>query len=124
MVFEMQHQYAFFYQDTLEVIRFDETIRDQYRNHIQWEKDQLCRLIEFNISRGALIPIETTEIKKKADQLWLIENSWFHYALIIGQESIETSAFKDHMWQMFLPQFTHIGQQEYDQLVRTKKIPL
>ena len=56
-VFEMQEEYAFFYQDTLEILRFSESIKEKYRKHIFWEKDQFVKLIQFNVSRGALDPL-------------------------------------------------------------------
>ena len=34
-VFEMQEEYAFFYQDTLEILRFSESIKEKYRKHIK-----------------------------------------------------------------------------------------
>ena len=123
-VAEIQHKYTFFYLDTLEVIRFDDAIRSEYRNHIKWEKDQLTRLIEFNISRGALNPMERSEIFRKAEQMWLMENSWLHYSAVTGQESPDTAQFKDHMWLSLSPLFSPTGRQEYDQLIRNKKIPL
>ena len=77
-VFKIQKMYSFFYQDTLEVIRFDEHIKNQYRKHVLWEKDQLERLLSFNTSRGALIfNDEQDELKRKAELIWLTENSWF-----------------------------------------------
>jgi len=123
-VFETQNTYSFFYQDTLEIIRFDESIRIKYRNHIRWEKDQYHRLLEFNIARGALGPMESTEVKDRSEHLWLMENSWFYYAMVSGQEDIGPKQFKSHMWQMLAPHFTHIGRQEYDRLIRNKRIPL
>ena len=124
-VFEMQKAYAFFYQDTLEVLRFSESIKEKYQKHIHWEKEQFVRLIEFNVSRGALSPLNTDEeIKQKAEQLWLIENSWLPRALISGLEFSNSQLFKSYMWQALKPHLSHIGKQEYDQLIKFKSIPL
>ncbi|MEL6557415.1 MAG: TetR/AcrR family transcriptional regulator [Bacteroidota bacterium] len=123
-VFETQIKYAFFYQDTLEVIRFNESIAIEYRNHIQWEKDQFQRLIQFNIARGALITMNQSTVEKTADLLWLMENSWLQRAVISGNEPLKIDDFKSHMWQGFVPYFSHTGKQEYDQLIKNKSIPL
>ena len=123
-VFEIQSEYAFFYQDTLEITRFDESIREKYRAHIHWEKEQYIRLLQFNISRGALQPIDEAGLARTAEHIWLAENSWLHYASISGQEEFKVGAFKDLMWQIFSPHFSHIGKQEYDQLIKNKLIPL
>ncbi|MEM8569057.1 MAG: TetR/AcrR family transcriptional regulator [Bacteroidota bacterium] len=122
-VFEIQAIYSFFYQDTLEIVRYDEFITREYRNHINWEKDQFCRLIEFNISRGAFHPMVDTEIAKIAEYLWAMENSWLQYSLITGMEPVADD-FKEFMWQVLLPHFSHIGNQEYEQLIKNKMIPL
>ena len=123
-VFSIQHEYAFFYLDTLEVIRYDETITKEYRNHIRWEKDQFYRLIQFNISRGALNAMDDESLVRTADLLWLMENSWLQRTIISGQDHLDVNDFKKHMWQGLSPHFSHIGRQEYDQLIKNKSIPL
>lgn len=124
-VFEMQEEYAFFYQDTLEILRFSESIKEKYRKHIFWEKDQFVKLIQFNVSRGALDPLDSVgEIQQKAEQLWLIENSWLPRALISGLEFSNSTIFKSYMWQALLPHLSLIGRQEFNQLIKFKSIPL
>tara|TARA_B100000965_G_C19602304_1_gene763513 strand:+ start:246 stop:872 length:627 start_codon:yes stop_codon:yes gene_type:complete len=124
-VFEMQKEYAFFYQDTLEILRFSESIKEKYRKHIFWEKDQFVKLIQFNVSRGALSPFDSAvDIQQKAEQLWLIENSWLSRALISGLEFSNSTIFKSYMWQALLPNLSPIGKQEFNQLIKFKSIPL
>lgn len=124
-VFEIQHTYSFFYQDTLEILRFDAQIANSYRKHIQWEKDQWYRLIQFNVSRGALNAVgKEEEIKQKAELIWLIENSWLQQTTVAGKDIAAVEDFKSHLWQGFLPHFSHIGKQEFDQLIKNKAIPL
>jgi AcrR family transcriptional regulator len=124
-VFEMQKEYAFFYQDTLEILRFSESIKEKYRKHIFWEKDQFVKLIQFNVSRGALSPFDSAvDIQQKAEQLWLIENSWLPRALISGLEFSNSTIFKSYMWQALLPNLSPIGKQEFNQLIKFKSIPL
>ena len=124
-VFELQNAYAFFYQDTLEILRFSKTIREKYRKHIVWEKEQFVRLLEFNISRGAMVPMESTrDILQKAEQLWLMENSWLTGALISGFEFADSTKFKSCLWQVLGSCFSHIGRQEFEQMIKFKSIPL
>lgn len=124
-VFETQNMYAFFYYDTLEVLRFDHQIASNYRKHIEWEKDQYNRILSFNNSRGALEGLgNDNEIQQKAELIWLMENSWLQQTLISGKELSDLKAFKSYMWQSIAPYLSSIGKQEYDQLIRYKKIPL
>lgn len=124
-VFEIQCKYAFFYQDTLEILRFDSFICEKYREHIQWEKEQFERLIHFNTSRGAFVALETEDqARQKAELIWLMENSWLQRIIISGKENFTATDFKDYMWQGLLPYLSPTGKQEYDQLIRTKVIPL
>lgn len=123
-VFTIQSEYAFFYLDTLEIIRYDGAIASEYRKHIQWEKDQFQRLIQFNISRGALLEMEEESLTGMANLLWLMENSWLQRTTISGLDHLDVDDFKKHMWQGLYPYFSHIGRQEYDQLIKNKSIPL
>ncbi|MEQ8553097.1 MAG: TetR family transcriptional regulator [Cyclobacteriaceae bacterium] len=123
--FKMQLKYAFFYQDTLEIVRYSETIRNGYQEHIIWEKEQFVRLLQFNVSRGALVPIDTTEETiLKAEQLWLIENSYLYRSMLSASKVKNASEFKDYMWMALRPHFSEIGKQEYEQLIKFKLIPL
>lgn len=124
-VFETQTKFAFFYQDTLEILRFDDQIAKKYREHINWEKDQYQRIIQFNMSRGAFEVLgNEEEIRRKSDLIWLMENSWLQLSLISGMQTPGADEFKSYMWQSIIPYLSPIGQQEYEQLIRYKKIPL
>lgn len=124
-VFETQTKFAFFYQDTLEILRFDEKIASKYRKQISWEKEQYKRIIQFNIARGAFEELgNDTELRQKSEMIWLMENSWLHHSLISKNEIPRSDEFKSYMWQSIVPYLSPIGQQEYEQLIRYKKIPL
>ena len=123
-VFQIQYEYAFFYQDTLEILRYSNQIFLKYQEHTKWEKDQLFRILQFNISRGALIPLEDDVISQVADLTWLIENSWSQRMAIAENSSLSSEKFKILMWQLILPYLSDIGKQEYDQLIKWKAIPL
>ena len=124
-VFETQNTYAFFYQDTLEVLRFEPQIAKKYQVHIKWEKDQYQRVLEFNHSRGAIEnPGSEDEIKQRSELIWLMENSWLQLSLISGKGLSGAGEFKNYMWQSITPYLSSIGRQEYDQLINFKKIQL
>lgn len=124
-VFALQKDYAFFYQDTLEILRFDPNITARYRKHIQWEKEQFRRLLDFNISRGALKAFNNYDtLCKNAELLWITENTWLQQSIISGRESPDVELFKQYMWQGIVPHLSPIGEQEYDQLIKNKSIPL
>ncbi|MEQ9286560.1 MAG: TetR/AcrR family transcriptional regulator [Cyclobacteriaceae bacterium] len=124
-VFETQTEFAFFYQDTLEVLRFDDQIAKKYRKHIEWEQDQYQRVIQFNCARGAFEALANEEeVKQKSELIWLMENSWLQLALISGKEAPGAQEFKSYMWQSITPYLSPIGKQEYEQLIRYKQIPL
>ncbi|MDW3197081.1 MAG: TetR/AcrR family transcriptional regulator [Cytophagales bacterium] len=123
-VFQIQYEYAFFYQDTLEILRYSNEIFLKCQEHTKWEKDQLFRILQFNISRGALIPLEDDVISQVADLTWLIENSWSQRMTMAENSSLSSEKFKILMWQLILPYLSDIGKQEYDQLIKWKAIPL
>jgi AcrR family transcriptional regulator len=124
-LFDLQTKYSFFYQDMLEIIRSDALIAQEYRKHIKWEKDQYLRMIDFNISRGAFYKLTAhSEINDIADMIWWMVNSWMQHSLIIDTKNPDSSNFKNHIWTLLSPYFSKVGQQEYEQLVRLKMIPL
>lgn len=122
-VYSTQNTYAFFYQDTLEILRYDQSIAEKYRKHIEWEKEQYQQILEFNCSRGAMVGLhDKEEVKQKAELIWLMENSWLQLAIISDKQDSDVKAFKQFMWQSLTPYFSPIGQQEYRQLMTQKII--
>lgn len=122
-VFDIQYQYSFFYQDTLEIIRFDPRIAAEYRSHIDWGKDQYFNMLQFNIARGVFEPQKSGVLKQRASQLWLMENTWLQGSSIAGTQGGDIEDFKEQLWHCLIPMFSHLGEQEYDQLVKSRKIP-
>ncbi len=123
-VFEIQNQYSFFYQDTLEIIRYDELIAEEYRRYINWGKDQYFNMLRYNISRGVFTEQEEEDLKQKATQIWLVENTWLHGSSVAGLDYRDVDDFKEQLWHCLFPLFSHLGEQEYDQLVKFRKIPI
>lgn len=122
-VFEIQNQYSFFYQDTLEIMRFDPDIALEYRKHIAWGKGQYRNMLEFNVARGVFKYPGAQPIRQKADQMWLIENTWLQGSSIAGHQNSDVEDFKDQLWHCLVPFFSHLGEQEHGQLVKYRKIP-
>lgn len=112
--FILQQQYAFFYLDTLDLVRNYPDIQVLYRQHVYWQVQQMKMALEFNQSRGAFQSSLANEEQALAlaTQFWMTANSWMYYRQIQGESVNEYPAFQKTMWNLFFPFFTDTGLQE------------
>ena len=115
--FQLQQQYIFFYQDTLEIIRAYQEIGVTHRQHVAYQVGQLRTIIEFNISRGALIKVNENQIEALANHIWMSMDLWVTQWAIRMDKSFEVEHYKDAIWLLLRPFFSNVGQQEYRQLI-------
>jgi AcrR family transcriptional regulator len=117
--FELQCTYAFFFQDTLELIRAFPQIQEAHQKQVQWQIRQNRMSLDFNVSRGALkAPTDPTQYEELATQLWMTGASWFNRQQILGLPPQGYPAFRRALWQLIQPHFTPIGTQEFAQLTQ------
>ncbi|GAB5523735.1 MAG: hypothetical protein Roseis2KO_16070 [Roseivirga sp.] len=118
-----QQAYKFFYIDTLELHRNNETIARQHQEHIRFELGQLQHVIQFNISRGAFQELDHATVIRLSHLLWACENSWVSQSFINDGISADKDVFKEYLWLLLKPYFTERGKQEYQQLLDLKNSP-
>jgi len=70
--FLLQQDFEFFYLDTLEILRAYPSVGETHRQRIQAQVIQLKTILDFNVSRGALIaePFENS-YPILASQIWM-----------------------------------------------------
>ena len=122
-VFEVQQAYRFLYFDTLEVLRSNSSIQEQYQGHVAWEVSQLIQMLRFNLSRGALAgPGTPKELDQLAHLLWLCESSWYRQCIVRGQSKFDSKAFRESLWSILWPYCSETGRQEYKQVLAMEKL--
>ncbi|MEM6699220.1 MAG: TetR/AcrR family transcriptional regulator [Bacteroidota bacterium] len=117
--FELQQAFVFFYLDTLEILRAYPAIGQTHRQRIQAQIFQLKSIIEFNVSRGALkTELREGVFEKLASQLWMTIDFWREQQAVRTTENLDVEEFKSAIWNLFIPHFTNMGKQEYEQMLQ------
>lgn len=117
-LFALQQRFAFFYQDTLEVMRAYPEIHSEHRIHMDWQVKQIGAAIEFNCARGAfqseLLP--EAAILRLAELFWCVADSWRYWQGLRAASTDDENAFLNDIWSVFLPYFTDMGRREFEQV--------
>jgi len=117
--FQLQQGYIFFYQDTLELMRAYPTLRQVHRQHIQSQIGQLKVMLDFNVARGALRSEPREGVYETlAAQIWMTMDLWLTQHRIRSAEPPIPEAYRRAVWNLFLPYFTAMGRQEYEQMLQ------
>ena len=118
MTFRLQQEYVFFYLDTLEVVRAYPSIKEAHQQHITFQINQLRNILNFNVSRGALVT-ETQEglFEHLAVQIWTTMDLWLIQQAIRDEVPPDEQQYKAAIWLLLYPYFTRMGQLEYQQML-------
>ncbi len=116
-MFSLQGEYTFFYLDMLEIMRTYPEIQTLYRQHLIWQIQQMQLALEFNYSRGAMCnPSEQSEFTALlAAQFWTTADMWKYRCSVQGLRLDDYHAFRETIWNLFIPVFTEMGKLEYKQ---------
>ena len=113
-IFELQKKYLFFYLDTLEVLRAYPVIKGKHQQHIAWQLQQIEWMFEFNYFRGSFKEISNDgEHTKPAWLLLITIDTWMHGRLISGLDHLCKEDFLQEIWDLLVPNFTEVGQEEF-----------
>lgn len=125
-IYQLQSKYRFFYIDTLEILRSNEDIASKHQKHLEWETSQYGRILDFNISRGAFNSLYEEEDKvNMAELICMRVNLGMHQYTIRNMDSEQSlHEFRSMLWTLLSTLFTETGRQEYEQLIKLKKIAL
>jgi len=116
--FLLQGQYIFFYLDTLEIIRAYPSIGVTHQKHIASQINQLKSSLDFNTSRGALMPEPSVGLfEKLAVQIWMTMDLWTTRQAIISNAMDNEKDYKNAIWNLIIPHFTDMGKREYAQML-------
>ena len=115
----LQQGFIFFYLDTLEILRAYPQVGETHRQRIKAQIFQLKTILDFNVSRGALIkePLENS-YENLASQIWMSMDFSLNQQAVRTQEELDEAAYKSHIWNLFVPYFTEMGKQEYKQMLQ------
>ncbi|MEM7658774.1 MAG: TetR/AcrR family transcriptional regulator [Bacteroidota bacterium] len=117
--FDLFCAYAFFYQDTLELIRAYPAIQEAHQKQVQWQIKQNRMSLAFNVSRGALEKEAAAgQYESLAVHVWMTSESWLLRQQILGKKPDQYFPFREALWQLIRPFFTEIGRKEFEQLNR------
>ena len=112
--FQLQQQYRFFYQDTLELMRESEALKAEHQELIQFQQMQLEVLLTFNQARGALAWNEAANPACRiARQVRRSMDSWLYLQMVEGYKPDDLNAFRKNVWRVVQPYFTEMGWQEF-----------
>ncbi|MEM8528869.1 MAG: TetR/AcrR family transcriptional regulator [Bacteroidota bacterium] len=117
--FQLQQAYIFFYIDTLEIVRAYPVIGEAHQQHINFQISQLEFLLEFNVSRGALIeePLEGV-FQHLSTQIWMTMDFWLSQQSVRKNDTTNVQLYRKAVWNLFIPLFTNVGRQEYGQMLQ------
>ncbi len=116
--FALQQTYIFYYLDALEISRAYPDLSAVHRQHIKWQIAQLYHMLEFNVSRGAMIPEPQEGLYEKlAVQIWMNAELWPIQRNIRGKAVEKADNYRTTIWALCYPYFTKVGQLEYQQML-------
>jgi AcrR family transcriptional regulator len=116
-VFQLQQQYRFFYLDTLDVLRAFPEIAEKHRQLLNFQRQQMHFMIEFNFSRGAFTsPKYDEQYTDIANSFCIMMDTWMNYQFIEGKTAPDKNTFHKDLWSILRVLFTNMGDVEFRQL--------
>lgn len=117
--FQLQLEYIFFYLDTLEIVRAYPLVGQAHQQHINSQLSQLKTILDFNVSRGALVkePMEGI-FNQLALQIWMTMDFWLTQQSIRNDKTPDVGDYKKATWNLLIPYFTNMGRLEYEQMLQ------
>ena len=116
-MFRLQQQYRFFYLDTLEALRTFPEIAEKHRHLLQFQRQQIKFMMEFNVSRVSFIqPRYEEQFAELAHIFCLTMDNWMSYQYINGNNNPDETGYCNDLWSILRVLFTDMGTQEFRQL--------
>lgn len=116
--FALQQAYIFFYLDTLEITRAYPEIGATHRERIRSQIAQLYSMLDFNAARGAMVPEPIEGLYQQlAQQLWMTMDQWLYQQSVLERKTDDEKAYRQAVWNLFIPCFTPMGAREYQQML-------
>ena len=116
-MFRLQQQYRFFYLDTLEALRTFPEIAEKHRQLLQFQRQQIKFMMEFNTSRVSFIKPQYDEQFTHLSHIFcLTMDNWMSYQYINGNSTTDETGYCNDLWSILKVLFTDMGTQEFRQL--------
>lgn len=109
-------KYRFFFTDIFEIERNYETIIKKWHHYINRMLIQIRGRIDYDISRGILIPQSDEMNQLLANNIWMSVIFWLPQRILRGLPPDE-KLFKEAVWSQIIPYFTQKGQDEFVALI-------
>ncbi len=117
-VYRLQQQYRFFYVDTLEVLRAYNDIAQKHRQLLQFQRQQIQFMLEFNTARGSFIqPAYEDQFAHIAHIFCMTMDNHMSYQYISGHTVPNEGFYCNDLWSILRGLFTDMGIPEYRQLI-------
>lgn len=113
-------KYPFYFLDLLEIERHYPEIRSKRQVHISKMISQIRKRFDFNNQRGLIVDEPRAGVyDSTANAIWILITFWVPQNIVRGVEvPIQTSQFKEMIWNQVYPYFTETGIAEFEQLIR------
>lgn len=115
--YHLQVKYSFFFIDTLELVRSYPEIAEEIAMYRGYLRSQLKHILDFNISRGALEFMDEEQRNHLIDLLNVMIQSQLYLHELDKKQELTLVTYKEKIWCILAPYFTHLGNMEYDQMM-------
>ncbi|RMD74472.1 MAG: TetR/AcrR family transcriptional regulator [Bacteroidetes bacterium] len=109
----VQLAYRFFYLDTLDILRLYPAIRSTHQEYLGWQHSQLKLMVQFNLSRGALILPSAATPDLLARHLARHLDHFLSSQVIGGHAHPTFDDFATEFWHLMVPWMSAAGLEEY-----------
>lgn len=116
LIYTLQKGYQYFFTDALEVKRNYPSIGEKFGQYMSHLEMQLLHLLQFNMARGALIPLSQETLDQLATIIQQELYTWFFMQSVKGNKHENVQLFKEQIWALIRPYFSKQGSLEYKQM--------
>jgi AcrR family transcriptional regulator len=103
-IFDLQKEYIFFYVDTLEILRAHLSIKEKHQAHINWQVQQIYRMIQYNVSQGSFVqPVYEDQYQMLAWQVWMMIDNWMYARQTSGLDHLSFYDFLRDVRSLLVP---------------------
>lgn len=107
-IFDLQKEYIFFYVDTLEILRAYPSIKQKHQEHIQWQVQQIERMIQFNVLQGSMMePVQNDQYRLLSWQIWMMIDNWLYARQTSGLDHLSLYDFLRDVRSLIMPYLKH-----------------
>lgn len=109
-------QYKFYFTDIFEIERNYPELIAKWHHFINRMLLQIKGRIDFDISRGVMVPQSEEMNELLANNIWMSIIFWLPQRVLRGLP-IKERLFKEAVWSQIIPYFTQRGQDEFVQVI-------